>query len=247
MSSRPDIRPDIRQDIRQGFGERLKAVRLGLAQTQDGFARLLGIHPARYSKYEIGRSEAPYDVLIKIAKLAGVSLDYLVIGEEHAPSAPAPSPEAHLIAALAHLPAAAAIYDRDDRLLGCNDAFRQSFFPENPEVVRPGVTRNFLVRAWAYAQGIDPLTAEAYVRDRREHPMQENTSMRVQLGGRPFHLMETQYPEYKFVLTAAADDSSGADAASTISIAGDAAIEVVDSGAADSGNPIGPASQSERT
>ncbi len=64
------------------FGQRLKDLRRALDYTQEEMAHALGIRTARYSKYEVGRSEAPYEVLIKISRLTSVSIDYLVSGEE---------------------------------------------------------------------------------------------------------------------------------------------------------------------
>ena len=215
-------------DVRQGFGRRLKAVRRALGRTQEGFARLLGIHPARYSKYEIGRSEAPYDVLIKISKLAGISLDYLIAGEETAPSAPELSPGERLIVALSHLPAAAAVFDRHDRLIGWNDAYSRTFFPEDPTVMRAGVTRDFLARAWAYTNGIDPLETEAFVRERRVQPQRSNTSVRVQLGEHPFHLLESQYSEYKLVVVAEAGDPQSVDLGTAFAGADDGSLELIE-------------------
>ena len=45
--------------VRREFGRRLRAARLALGYTQEQMAYTLGIQPARYGKYEIGRSEGP--------------------------------------------------------------------------------------------------------------------------------------------------------------------------------------------
>src|SRR5690606_29248901 len=46
--------------------------------SQNGFAEQLGISRDRYSKYESGRSEPPYDILIQISKYFHVSIDLLL-------------------------------------------------------------------------------------------------------------------------------------------------------------------------
>ena len=45
---------------------------------QEYVAGLLGIRQTTYSKYELGRILVPVDMLIKLADLYDVSLDYLV-------------------------------------------------------------------------------------------------------------------------------------------------------------------------
>lgn len=46
--------------------------------SQQSFAESLGMSRVRYSKYEDGRSEAPYEILIRISKFFNVSIDLLL-------------------------------------------------------------------------------------------------------------------------------------------------------------------------
>lgn len=46
--------------------------------SQQAFAESLGMSRVRYSKYEDGRSEAPYEILIRISKFFNVSIDLLL-------------------------------------------------------------------------------------------------------------------------------------------------------------------------
>lgn len=50
---------------------------------QEYVAGLLGIRQTTYSKYELGKILVPIDMLIKLADLYDVSLDYLVGRSSH--------------------------------------------------------------------------------------------------------------------------------------------------------------------
>ncbi len=53
--------------------------------TQSDIARLLNLTQTCYSKYEIGTSEIPVSVVIQLARIYNVSIDYL-LGESPVPT-----------------------------------------------------------------------------------------------------------------------------------------------------------------
>jgi DNA-binding XRE family transcriptional regulator len=55
--------------IKEAFGRRLKKQRIRLGYTQQEMAYAVGIQWSRYHKYELGRNEPPFDILVKLAKL----------------------------------------------------------------------------------------------------------------------------------------------------------------------------------
>jgi transcriptional regulator with XRE-family HTH domain len=187
-------------DLRRAFGNRLRRLRATLAYTQSQMARALGIETARYSKYEIGRSEAPYDVLIKIAHLAETSLDYLITGRlpEHAPAHG--GSRTALREFVEALPLATVIYDAGNRLYGCNRAFQELFFAHAPDIIRPGTPRELLLRSWAYSQGHDPVETEAFVRERLEHRPVSAAPVEVLLGNQVLRIAESRHEDLKLVL-----------------------------------------------
>ena len=60
------------------FSENIRLLRGKKNLSQQSFAESLGISRVRYSKYEDGRSEAPYEILIRISKFFNVSIDLLL-------------------------------------------------------------------------------------------------------------------------------------------------------------------------
>ena len=58
--------------------ENIRSLRVDAGLTQKQIAAQLGISQNTYSQYEIGVLKYPVDVLIKLADLYNVSLDYLV-------------------------------------------------------------------------------------------------------------------------------------------------------------------------
>ena len=56
---------------------RIRELREDLDLKQEYVAQKLGIRQTTYSKYELGRINVPVDMLMKLADLYGVSLDYL--------------------------------------------------------------------------------------------------------------------------------------------------------------------------
>jgi transcriptional regulator with XRE-family HTH domain len=63
------------------LGRKLKLIREHLELSQVGMADVLGfptVHPTNISGYERGLREPPYPVLLKYARLVGVSTDVLI-------------------------------------------------------------------------------------------------------------------------------------------------------------------------
>ena len=70
------------------FSDRLRSLRRGVDMTQQQLADYLGVTPSAIGKYEKHEDLYPsIKVLIKIAELFQVSIDYLLRGEEYLPSA----------------------------------------------------------------------------------------------------------------------------------------------------------------
>jgi transcriptional regulator with XRE-family HTH domain len=67
------------------LAEKLKQIRLSLGLSQDGMLGLLGLTEkffrSRISAYELGNREPPLPVLLKYARLVGVSTDVLIDDE----------------------------------------------------------------------------------------------------------------------------------------------------------------------
>lgn len=63
-------------------GNRLKRLRTGKGLTQETVASYIGMSIAGYKKIEHGSNGAKVDTLLMLAKLYGVSLDYIVYGRE---------------------------------------------------------------------------------------------------------------------------------------------------------------------
>ena len=63
------------------LGKKLKLIREHLELSQVGMAEVLGfptVHPTNISGYERGLREPPYPVLLKYARLVGISTDVLI-------------------------------------------------------------------------------------------------------------------------------------------------------------------------
>jgi transcriptional regulator with XRE-family HTH domain len=65
---------------------RLRHVREQLGLTRAGFARRLRVTRNSVSRYELGHQVPTAEVLLRIAQVGGVSLDWLLAGED--PAAP---------------------------------------------------------------------------------------------------------------------------------------------------------------
>lgn len=69
-----------------GLGDRIKKLRANLSQEQ--FGKLIGVNQGTIHKYEKGRAYPSEETLKKIADCGGVTVEWLLHGEE----APAPGP-----------------------------------------------------------------------------------------------------------------------------------------------------------
>lgn len=58
--------------------KRVRDLREDNDYTQKQIAEILKIHQTTYSDYELGNLNIPVDVLIELAKLYNVSIDYIV-------------------------------------------------------------------------------------------------------------------------------------------------------------------------
>ncbi|MBW7675502.1 XRE family transcriptional regulator [Chryseobacterium chendengshani] len=60
------------------FSDNIRFLRSKKNLSQQSFAESIGMSRVRYSKYEDGRSEPPYEILISISKFFNVSIDLLL-------------------------------------------------------------------------------------------------------------------------------------------------------------------------
>lgn len=71
------------------LAEKLKQIRMALGLSQDGMLERLGLTEeyfrSRISAYELGNREPPLPVLLKYARLVGVSTDVLIDDELNLP------------------------------------------------------------------------------------------------------------------------------------------------------------------
>lgn len=58
--------------------QRLRDMREDHDLTQKKLAEILGMSQTGYSKYETGKNDIPTEILIKLARLYDVSIDYLL-------------------------------------------------------------------------------------------------------------------------------------------------------------------------
>lgn len=188
-------------DVRKEFGRRLRATRFSLGYTQQQMAYALGINFARYNKYEIGRSEAPYDVLCKIVQVANVDLNYLITGQTGRRGRQRETPADQLVELLQVLPIAAVIYDKHRRLVAYNAIYRDLFFPDYPKkLLRRGTPQDVLIRAWAHAHEIDPAEIEACVDARLDSKRYAKSPVELQIGPKRLHIAEAVKANNRLVL-----------------------------------------------
>ena len=57
---------------------RIRVLREDRDLTQTQLAKILGMSQTGYSKYETGENDIPTDILIKLSRFYGVSVDYLL-------------------------------------------------------------------------------------------------------------------------------------------------------------------------
>ncbi|MEA5113061.1 MAG: helix-turn-helix transcriptional regulator [Geobacteraceae bacterium] len=67
---------------KKNVGTRIRKIRVKLGYNQTEFGKLIDASNASVSAYENGDSYAPIGTLIKIAQLAGVSIEWIIMGEE---------------------------------------------------------------------------------------------------------------------------------------------------------------------
>jgi transcriptional regulator with XRE-family HTH domain len=70
------------QEIRRAFGLRLKELRKQKGWTQKELANMIDIRFAQLNKYECGMHIPPIEKLIQLSIVLGVTLDYLVMGNQ---------------------------------------------------------------------------------------------------------------------------------------------------------------------
>ena len=58
--------------------KRIRELRLEKKLNQTQVAKILGMSQTGYSKYETGENDIPTEILIKLAKFYGTSVDYIL-------------------------------------------------------------------------------------------------------------------------------------------------------------------------
>jgi transcriptional regulator with XRE-family HTH domain len=71
----PGVGPDFR-----AIGKRIRQIR-GFEMRQIELAKALGITQTQLSKYERGQNAPTIEILLKLKKLSGKSIDWIVTGE----------------------------------------------------------------------------------------------------------------------------------------------------------------------
>ena len=56
---------------------RIRDLREDADLTQEQLVHRLGMHKTTYTNYEQGKREPPFELIIRLAKLYGVSIDYI--------------------------------------------------------------------------------------------------------------------------------------------------------------------------
>ncbi len=187
-------------DIKGPFGQRLKDLREKLGYTQREMAYAVGIQMPRYNKYEIGRSEPPFEILVKLAKLTNVDLDYLIAGQEGRRSRKVEPPWGQVRDMLGVLPVPALIYDRFDQLIDSNRRYKSIFFPDQPRIAKPGTPLEVLARAWGHNEGFDLDEIETYIANRRDRKLFRKSPVEVRMGSKILEFAETIEPHFRLVL-----------------------------------------------
>ncbi len=59
------------------YYRRLRDLREDHDLTQDALVGILGMHKTTYTNYEQGKREIPFELVIRLAKLYNVSIDYI--------------------------------------------------------------------------------------------------------------------------------------------------------------------------
>lgn len=63
------------------FGKRMAILRMSMGLSQAKLSTRLGVSSSTVGMYEQGRREPSLDMLVRIARVLGVSTDYLLTGE----------------------------------------------------------------------------------------------------------------------------------------------------------------------
>lgn len=63
--------------ISMQYYPRLRDLREDMDYTQDQLVKILNMHKTTYTNYEQGKREPPFELIIKLAKLYNVSIDYI--------------------------------------------------------------------------------------------------------------------------------------------------------------------------
>lgn len=61
------------------IARRIREIR-GFDLTQGEFAKILGVSQAQLSKYELGQSTPTVDILLRLKKFSGKSIDWILTG-----------------------------------------------------------------------------------------------------------------------------------------------------------------------
>lgn len=184
----------------KAFAGRLKELRSALDYTQAEMAYALGILLPRYNKYEIGRSQPPFEILIRIANLTGVDLDYLIAGQMGRRGRRRESPADQLRELLKVIPTTAVIFDQLGCLFACNDRYREYFFPEFPHFPKPGMHLAALARAWGNAHGFDANAIESFIKTRMNPRLFRDSPVELSIGRKRLHLTESMIAGYRLTL-----------------------------------------------
>ena len=185
--------------IKEAFGRRLKKQRIRLGYTQQEMAYAVGIQWSRYHKYELGRNEPPFDILIKLAKLTDADLDYLITGQESRRGRAAELPWGQVRELLDVVPTPALIYDKYDRLVDCNRRYRDLFFSDAPRVAKPGTPLEVLAQVWSNNHDIHPEEIEAYIKKRKNRKIFRKSPVELTVGPKTLQFAETINPDFRFV------------------------------------------------
>ena len=185
--------------MKEAFGQRLRELRKKLGYTQQEMAYAVGIQWSRYHKYELGRNEPPFEILVKLAKLTSVDLDYLIAGQEGRRGRKAEPPWGQVRELLSMVPTPALIHDKYDRLVDCNRRYRDLFFPDAPRVAKPGTPLEVLAQVWGNNHGINPVEIEAYIEKRKNRKLFRQSPVELRVGPKTLQFAETINPDFRFV------------------------------------------------
>ena len=185
--------------MKEAFGQRLRELRKKLGYTQQEMAYAVGIQWSRYHKYELGRNEPPFEILVKLAKLTSVDLDYLIAGQEGRRGRKAEPPWGEVRELLNVVPTPALIYDKYDRLVDCNRRYRHLFFPDLPRVAKPGTSLEVLAQVWSNNLGLTSEETEAFVKTRKDRDLFGKSPVELKVGPKTLQYAETINPDFRFV------------------------------------------------